>query len=181
MANARKEEIVGLKIKDILKVASGLIPGGSIVKSILKGAGSLVFKKAAKKVGIPEKTIDAIFSEGEKIAENDPEVRKALADEDEKRREFEVAFFGNAADLNPKAQLIRAMTRPGISWASVGTFLLLHVARFTLLTCGVKSTPEIPKELTHIVLAIIGFWFSWRGVEKVAGMISAYKTKRNGG
>lgn len=171
---------MALKIKDILKVASGLIPGGSVVKSIINGAGSLLFKKAAKTVGIPEKTIDAIFSEGAKIAENDPEIRKALADEDEKRREFEVSFFGNAADLNPKAQLVRAMTRPGISWAAVGTFLLLHIARFTLITCGVKATPEVPSEITHIVLAIIGFWFSWRGVEKVAGMISAHKAKRNG-
>ena len=85
---------MGIKIKDIFKVASSFIPGGSVVKSALKGAGSLLFKKAAKKVGVPEQTIDAIFSEGEKIAENDPEVRKALAEEDQKRREFEMTFLG---------------------------------------------------------------------------------------
>lgn len=162
---------MGLKFKDILRVAGDLIPGGSVVKSLVKGAGSLLFKKAAKKVGIPEATVDAIFSESEKIAENDPEIRKLLAEEDQKRREFEVTFFGSAADLSPKAQLARAMTRPGISWATVGVFLLLHVSRFTLISCGVSGVPEIPPEIKHIVLAIIGFWFSWRGVEKIAGII----------
>lgn len=161
---------MGLKFKDILKVASDLIPGGSIVKSLVKGAGSLLFKKAAKKLGVPEDTVNAIFSESEKIAENDPEIRKLLADEDQKRREFEVTFFGSAADLNPKAQLIRAMTRPGISWATVGLFLLLHLARFVLITCGVDGTPEIPEEIKHVVFAIIGFWFSWRGLEKVVSI-----------
>jgi len=162
---------MGIKIKDIFKVASSFIPGGSVVKSIVKGAGSLLFKKAAKKVGVPEKTIDAIFSEGEKIAENDPEVRKALAEEDQKRREFEMTFFGRAADLSPKAQLWRVMTRPWISWASVGTYLLLHIARFTLLACKVSDVPEVPTDLKKVVITIIGFWFLSRGGEKIFELI----------
>lgn len=166
---------MGIKLKDIFKVASSFIPGGSIVKSIVKGAGSLLFKKAAKKVGIPEKTIDAIFSEGEKIAENDPEIRKALAEEDQKRREFEMTFFGNAADLSPKAQLWRVMTRPWISWASIGTYLLLHLARFTLIACGSANVPEVPHDLKSIVVTIIVFWFSSRGVEKLISIITNHK------
>ena len=162
---------MGIKIKDIFKVASGFIPGGSVIKSIFKGAGSLLFKKAAKKVGVPEKTIDAIFSEGEKIAENDPEIRKALAEEDQKRREFEMTFFGNAADLSPKAQLWRVMTRPWISWASIGTYLLLHIARFTLLACQVSKVPEVPTDLKKVVVTIIGFWFLSRGGEKMIKLI----------
>jgi|GEM_PF-3765430 len=162
---------MAIKIKDIFKVAADLIPGGSVVKSIVKGAGALLFKKAAKKVGIPEKTIDAIFSEGEKIAENDPEIRKALAEEDQKRREFEMSFFGRAADLSPQAQLWRAMTRPWISWASIGTYLLMHIARFILLACKVTGVPEVPTDLKKVVITIIGFWFLSRGGEKIFELI----------
>lgn len=162
---------MGIKIKDIFKFATDMLPGASVVKSIIKGAGSLLFKKAAKKMGVPEKTVDAIFGEAEKIAENDPEIRKALAEEDQKRREFEMAFFGRAADLSPKAQIWRVMTRPWISWASVGTYLLLHIARFTLLACKVSGVPEVPTDLKKVVVTIIGFWFLSRGGEKIVELI----------
>lgn len=166
---------MAIKLKDIFKIASSFIPGGSVVKSVIKGAGSLLFKKAAKKVGIPEKTLDAIFGEAEKIAENDPEVRKALAEEDQKRREFEMTFFGNAADLSPKAQLWRVMTRPWISWVSVGTYLLMHIARFILLACKVTGVPEVPTDLKKVVVTIIGFWFLSRGGEKMLELIFSRK------
>ena len=63
------------------------------------------------------------------------------------------------------------MTRPWISWASVGTYLMLHIARFTLVACKATGVPEVPDDLKKVVVTIIGFWFLSRGAEKIFNLI----------
>lgn len=161
-----------MKLKDIIGTVADFIPGGGITKSIIKGAGSLLLKKAASKVGVPESTIDVVLKESQSIAETDPEMQKILSEENQKQREFELAFYGKAADLSPKAQLWRAMTRPIISFGLVGLFVIGVLIQFGQQIFGSSYVLELPPQLLQLCKWVVAFWFSSRGIEKVVGIFN---------
>ncbi len=57
---------MALNLKKIADAITDIIPLGSLAKSLVKGAGSLLFKKAAKAVGIKEEKVDELFLEASK-------------------------------------------------------------------------------------------------------------------
>lgn len=158
---------MGLNLKSIFDTAADLLPGGTLVKSIVKGAGALVLKKAAKQVGVAEKDIESVLSSAEKIAAEDEEIKQALREEEKKRREFELSFYGRAADLSPKAQLWRAITRPILSIGLVGLFAIGILIQYGQQLFGADKPLTIPPETVELGKWIVAFWFSSRGVEKV--------------
>lgn len=166
-----------MNLKDVIGTVTDLIPGGGIVKSLVKGAGSLLLKKAAGKAGVPESTVDAILEESQRIAESDPEMQKILSEENQKQREFELAFYGKMGDLSPKAQLWRAITRPIISFGLVGLFALGVLIIFAQQIFGSTYVIEMPAQLLTLVKWVVAFWFSGRTVEKVVGLFNGGNSK----
>ncbi len=162
-----------LSVKSIFGIASELLPGGTLARSIVRGAGGLLLKKAAKEIGVEEKTIDSILIQAQKIADKDEEIRKALLREEDARRQFELAFYGRAADLSPRAQLWRAITRPVLSIALVGLFalgILIQYGQQLLFEFQNPDLLQIPKEVVELAKWVVAFWFTSRGIEKIVGL-----------
>ena len=152
-------------------VAGGLlsmIPGGSLVSSIIGGAGKLLLGKAAAIAGIPGDTISKLSDAIVSVSNNDPEVQQAIAKEEEERRKFELEFFGRAADLSPKAQFWRAFTRPILTITLVGLFALGTITQMVQGVLGYTPLTMTP-ELVELVKWVAAFWFTGRSVEKLIG------------
>lgn len=64
----------------------------------------MLLKKAGEKVGVKEDQIESILNQAQKLADEDEDIKKALLQEGETRRQFELQFFGKAGDLSPKAR-----------------------------------------------------------------------------
>lgn len=165
---------MGFNLKTLFNTAADLLPGGTLVKSIVQGAGSLLLKKAGKKVGVKEEQIDSILRQAQKLADEDEEIKKAIREEEESRRQFELAFYGRAADLSPRAQLWRAITRPLISFGLVGLFVIGILIHYGQQLCGLPSNEllKIPGEVLQLTKWVIAFWFSSRGLEKILGAVN---------
>ena len=157
---------MGLDMKTIFDTAADLLPGGTLLKSIIKGAGALLLKKAAKKVGISDATVDSIFKEAENIAETDIEMKEILLKEESGRREFELAFYGKASELSPKAQLWRTITRPLLSFSMVGLFVLGVLIQY-VQQIGGWSLLVVPDQVVEVTKWVVGFWFGGRSIEKI--------------
>lgn len=163
-----------LNVKSIFGMAADLLPGGTLVRSIVRGAGSLLLKKAAQTVGVEEKQIDSILSQAQKLAIEDEDLKKALLQEEEARRQFELAFYGRAADLSPRAQLWRTITRPLLSFGLVGLLTLGILIQYGQQIFTGVSGPElleIPGEIVELSKWVVAFWFTSRGVEKIVGVL----------
>lgn len=157
-----------MNIKKILGTVAEFLPFGSQVKSILKGASSLLLKKAAKKVGID---IEPILKEAENLAENDHEIKMALIEEEKERREHELSFYGKFTDLDEGSRILRARVRPLLSFGFCGLFIVYGVAflcqQLFPLIFGWEFAINFPPELVTITKWVVGFWFGGRTVEKV--------------
>jgi len=169
---------MGLNLKKIFDAVTTVVPFGGVAKSLVKGAGSLLFKKAAKVVGIKEEVVDSIFVEAEKLAEYDHEIRLLLINEEKEKRAHELAVFGRFAELDAGSKKMVARVRPLLSFGLVGTYLI-HV--YVRLLCqmfpywfGFEIAPTIPPSLIKVTLWVCGFWFVGRTVEKVV------EIKKNG-
>ena len=162
---------MGLNLKKIANAIADVIPLGGIAKSLVKGAGSLLFKKAAKAVGIKEETVDELFVEASKIAEYDHEIKKALIEEEKERRAHELAFFGRFAELDSGSKKLRSRVRPILSFGLVGLFLayglidLLH--QIFPYVMGLEFAPTPSDALVKVTIVVVAFWFGGRTVEKL--------------
>lgn len=161
---------MGLNLGKILDAVTDIIPLGSTAKSLLKGAGSLLFKKAAKTVGIKEDVINSIFVEADKIAEYDHEIKIALLKEEEQKRVHELAVFGRFAELDTGSQKLRARIRPLLSLGLIGTFILICfvflIQQVFPRAFGLEFMIVFPPELVSISKVVVGFWFGGRTIEK---------------
>jgi len=169
---------MGLNLKKIAGALTDIIPLGGLAKSLVKGAGSLLFKKAAKAVGIKEEKVDELFVEASRLAEYDHEIRKALIEEEKEKRAHELAVFGRFAELDEGSQKLRSRVRPLLSFGLVGTYLI-HVyvrlvAQMFPYWFGFEIAPTIPPSLIKVTLWVCGFWFVGRTIEKVV------EIKKNG-
>lgn len=169
---------MGLNLKSIANAITDVLPFGGLAKSLVKGAGSLLFKKAAKAVGIKEEVVDMVFVEAEKLAEYDHEIKKALIEEEKLKRQHELSLFGRFAELDEGSQKLRARVRPLLSFALVGTYLaycwVTLIAQLFPYLFGFEIPPVIPPSLIKVTLWVCGFWFVGRTIEKVV------EIKKNG-
>ena len=159
---------MGLNLKKILDAVTDAVPFGGVVKSIVKGAGSLLLKKSAKKLGID---IEPVLEEASKMAEYDQEIKLALIEEEKEKRVHELAVFGRFAELDTGSQKLRARIRPILSLGAVGLYLIycfvILFAQIFPYWFGFETMPVIPESLIKVTLWICGFWFVGRTVEKV--------------
>jgi len=163
---------MGLNLTKIVSSAADLLPGGSIVRSIVEGAGHLLIRKAASEIGIDDQQVDRVLSGVKRLSLEDAEIQAALQQEEEARREFELAFYGKASDLNPQAQFWRTITRPLLSFGLVGLFalgILIQYGQQLFMTSSEILT--IPPQVVELSKWVVGFWFTSRGVEKIFGLI----------
>ncbi len=164
---------MGLNLKKIFDTVTDLIPFGGVAKSLVKGAGSLLFKKAAKAVGIKEGVVDSIFVEAERLAEYDHEIKKALIEEEKEKRAHELAVFGRFAELDEGSRKLRARTRPLLSFGLIGLFMLYGIVALVQqlfpTVRGLEFAIVFPPALVKIALAVVGFWFGGRSLEKIFG------------
>jgi len=186
---------MGFNLKKIIDVVGDFVPLGGVAKSLVKGAGSLLFKKAAKAVGIKEEKVEEVFAEASKLAEYDHEIKKALIEEEKEKRAHELAVFGRFAELlieeekekrahelavfgrfaelDLGSQKLRARIRPLLSFGLIGLFMLYGIVflvqqMFPYLL-GMEVLVVFPPALVKIALAVIGFWFGGRTIEKIFG------------
>lgn len=161
---------MSLKLGKILDVITDVIPLGTTVKSIVKGAGSLLLKKAAKKVGVD---IEPVLEEANKLAEYDHEVRMALIEETKESRKHELEFYGRFAELDIASQKLRARTRPYLSFGLIGLFMLYGLAALVQQlfprVFGLEFMIIPPESLVKIAMVVVGFWFGGRSLEKIFG------------
>jgi len=164
-----------MNIKKIFDAITDIIPLGGVTKSLLKGAGSLLFKKAAKAVGIKEDVIDNIFVEADKIAEYDHEIKKALIQEEKEKRIHELSVFGRFAELDSGSKKLRARVIHLLSFGLVGLILLYGliqlIAQIFPYLMGLEFLPVPPAWLERTTLIVVGFWFTGRTIEKVVSII----------
>jgi len=162
---------MGLNLKKIFDAVTDIVPLGGVAKSLIKGAGSLLFKKAAKVVGIKEDVINDIFVEADKLAEYDQEIKLALIEEAKEMRVHALAVFGRFAELDVCSQKLRARIRPLLSFGLVGMFILICFAYLVQQLfpklLGLEFMITFPPELVSITKVVIGFWFGGRTIEKV--------------
>ena len=159
---------MGLNLKKILSAVTDIIPLGGVAKSIVRGAGALLLKKSAKKLGID---IEPVLEEAGKMAEYDQEIKLALMEEEKEKRAYELAVFGRFAELDEGSKKWVARVRPMLSFGLVGTYILYCLAYlvaqvFPHLT-GFEIPPVIPPSLIKVTIAVCFFWFAGRSWEKV--------------
>lgn len=161
---------MGIKLGKILGAVADIVPFGSVAKSIVKGAGSLLLKKAAKKIGVD---IEPVLEEAGKMAEYDQEIKLALIEEEKEKRAHELAVFGRFAELDEGSAKLRARTRPLLSFGLIGLFMLYGIValiqQLLPTTKGLEFAIVFPPALVKIALAVVGFWFGGRTIEKVFG------------
>jgi hypothetical protein len=162
---------MGLNLKKIADALTDIIPLGGIAKSLVKGAGSLLFKKAAKAVGIKEEKVDELFVEASRLVEYDHEIKEALIEEEKEKRAHELAVFGRFAELDEGSQKLRARVRPLLSFGLVGLIMayglinLIHgIAPYLM---GLEFALVPPMWLEDMAIVVVKFWFVGRTVEKV--------------
>lgn len=165
---------MGLNLKKIANAVATVIPLGGVAKSLVKGAGSLLFKKAAKAVGIKEEKVDELFVEASRLAEYDHEIKKALIEEEKEKRAHELAVFGRFVELDEGSKKLVSRIRPLLSFGLVGTYILycltFLIAQLFPYLFGFEIPPVIPPSLVKITIAVCFFWFagrSWEKVEKI--------------
>lgn len=164
---------MAINLKKILGVITDVLPLGTTVKSIVKGASSLLLKKAAKKVGID---IEPVLAEAEKMAEYDHEIRKALIAEEKERREHELDFYGRFSELDSTAQKWRSMIRPLIGAGLVGFYLLglfvqLVQQIFPSSRAGLEFIYTHPDSIVVVTKWVVAFYFTSRGIEKLSEIL----------
>jgi hypothetical protein len=164
---------VAIKLGKILGSIADVLPFGAVAKSIIKGAGSLLLKKAAKKVGID---IEPVLEEASKMAEYDQKIKMALINEEKERRAHELAFFGRFSELDEKTKKLRSMMRPMVTIGLVGFYLLgLFVGMIQQIipsdVKGFEFTYIHPDSLVEVTKWIVAFWFTSRGIEKIAEIV----------
>ncbi len=162
---------MSFNVQSIFRTAVDLLPGGTLVRSLVEGAGSMLLKKAARAVGLGDDKIGEVLDEARRLATHDEEIKQAIRREEDARREFELAFFGRAADLSPRAQWWRAVTRPLLSLTLSALFVLGVLIQYGQQLAGSGGAVlVIPPEVVELTKWVVAFWFTSRGVEKVMGM-----------
>ena len=164
---------MAIKLGKILGSIADVLPFGAVAKSIVKGAGSLLLKKAAKKVGID---IEPVLEEASKMAEYDQEIKMALLNEEKEKREHELAFFGQFSELDEKTKKLRSMMRPMVTIGLVGFYLVGLIVNLIqqiipASVFGFEFSYVHPEHLVKLIIVVVGFWFTGRTIEKIADIV----------
>ncbi|MBA7496229.1 hypothetical protein ES702_06828 [subsurface metagenome] len=166
---------MGIKLGKILGTVGGtiadILPGGGIIKSILKGAGSLLLRKAAKKIGIPDSTMEAIFNEAEQMFLERKEIRESFLKEQEAERKFLLESEGRYSELSKTEKVWRTLMRPVLTVSVVGTFILVIWINVASQVFSFKAV-VVPGEITMFSKWIVAFWFCSRGAEKLFNILN---------
>lgn len=171
---------MGLKFKDIINIVTDIIPFGTVVKTLGKGVGALLTRKVAKATGMKPEDIETVLIKTQQEIEGDQEIKRLLIADAKEERKHELDFYGSFGDLDTGSQKLRARVRPVLSLGLIGLFMLYGLVSlfeqcFPYLF-GMEFLLVFPPALVTISLAVVGFWFGGRTIEKVA---SIFKMENN--
>lgn len=113
-------------------------------------------------MGLPEKIVDKV----DNLVSGQQDIKKKLIEQ-------ELSFFGKASELPPLGAVIRAMTRPVISWFIILLFGVGQILYWIYIWKYRIAMPEfLPEALVTTVKWIIGFWFGSRGLQETVKIIT---------
>lgn len=100
---------MGIKLGKLLKgavgIVSSIIPGGGVVKTLLK--------LGAKNIPGADKVLEQIFNETEALYRERADIREAYLEELKEQNKFYIESEGRYGELRTKAEnIIRSMQRP---------------------------------------------------------------------
>ncbi len=99
---------LGKILKGVVSVATSIIPGGGLVKTLLK--------IGAKNIPGAEKVLEDVFNEAEAVYRDNQKIREAYLAEMKEENKFYIESEGRYSELRTKAEgIIRTMTRPFLS------------------------------------------------------------------
>lgn len=109
---------LGKILKGVVSVASSIIPGGGIVKTLLK--------VGAKQIPGAEKILEDVFNETEAIYRDNKEIREAYLAELKEQNRFQVESEGRYSELRTKAEnIVRSMQRPFLTVLCVTNLIIM--------------------------------------------------------
>ncbi|MBA7497108.1 hypothetical protein ES702_07717 [subsurface metagenome] len=137
---------LGKIFKSVVGIASSIIPGGSIVKSLLK--------LGAKKIPGGEKFLEDVFNESEALYRERADIRDAYLAEMKEQNKFYIESEGRYAELKTKAEgIIRTMTRPFLTIFCVINMVIMIYMNLTfpyifgIITAGLVASWASTKAL----------------------------------
>jgi len=116
---------MGIKLGKLLKGAVGIvssnIPGGGVVKTLLK--------LGAKSIPGADKVLEQIFNESEALYRERADIREAYLEEMKEQNKFYIESEGKYGELKTKAEgIIRTMTRPFLTVLfSVNYIIMIYI------------------------------------------------------
>jgi len=96
---------LGKLLKGVVGIATSIIPGGGVVKTLLK--------LGAKNIPGADKVLEQIFNETEALYKERADIRQAYLEEIKEQNRFTLESEGRYGELRTKAEnIIRSMQRP---------------------------------------------------------------------
>lgn len=141
---------MGIKLGKLLKgavgIVSSIIPGGGIVKTLLK--------VGAKNIPGADKVLEQIFNETEALYRERADIREAYLEEMKEQNKFYIESEGRYSELRTKAEgIIRTMTRPFLTvFFSVNFVIMIY------------TKVSIPDMMGIATLTLIGSWASTKAL-----------------
>ena len=113
-------------------------------------------------MGLPEQIIDKVDG----VIKGQQEIKQKLLD-------HELDFFGRLKNLPYVGQVIRAMTRPLLSWYVALLFGAGQVLYWIYLWKFQVPMPDfLPDALVDVFKWVIGFWFGGRTLQETAKILT---------
>lgn len=126
-------------LKGALDIASSVIPGGGLVKSLLK--------LGAKKIPGGEKFLEEVFNESEALYRERADIRQAYLQEMKEQNRFQLESEGRYSQLRTKGEnIIRSMQRPFLTVLCVVNLIIMIYIKlpfpdiFGIITAGLVAS-----------------------------------------
>ena len=126
-------------LKGGLNLVSSVIPGGGLVKGLLK--------LGASKISGGEKFLDDVFSEAEAVYTERAEIREAYLAELKEQNKFYIESEGRYSELKTKFEnIIRSMQRPFLTVLCVVNLIIMIYLKieipsiFGIITTGLVAS-----------------------------------------
>ena len=133
-------------LKSVLGVASSVIPGGGLVKGLLK--------LGAKNIPGGEKFLEDVFNESEALYRERADIRQAYLAEMKEQNRFALESEGRYGELRTKAEnIIRSMQRPFLTVLCVVNLIIFIYKDisfpniFGIITAGLVASLASTKAL----------------------------------
>ena len=137
---------IGKLLKDVVGVATSIIPFGGGVKTLLK--------LGAKAIPGADKVLEQVFNETERIYQERADIREAYLEELKEQNKFYLESEGRYSELRTKAEnIIRSMQRPFLTvFCVVNLVIMIYIKLpfpdiYGIITAGLVASLASTKAL----------------------------------